>query len=185
MELTHAGTLEITTERLKLRRFLLSDAEDMFKNYASDERVTEFLPWRAYEDADGVKSYLEQIIPKYFEDNNYNWAIEYDDEVIGAIGASRFSEKNRSCEVGYCLGHNFWNMGIISEALSAVIKFLFGVVNVRRISVRHDAENPASGRVMAKCGMRQEGRQKEYYIRHDGTVSDSVIYGILKKEMNG
>lgn len=46
--LNHAGTKEIYTKRLLLRKFRLSDASDMFKNYVHDERVTRFLAWNIF-----------------------------------------------------------------------------------------------------------------------------------------
>ena len=88
----------------------------------------------------------------------------------------------KNCEVGYCIGHDFWNKGITSEALSAVIQFLFEEVGLHRIMAKHDVENPASGEVMKKCGMTYEGRLKEYYLRQDGTYSDSLVYGILNQK---
>lgn len=50
---------------------------------------------------------------------------------------------------------------------------------MHRVMAKHDVENPASGEVMKKCGMTYEGRLKEYYLRHDGTYSDALVYGII------
>ena len=135
--LNHKGTQEIVTERLLLRKYKMSDAENMFKNYANDEPST------------------------------YNWAIEYEGEIIGGISAMFVDDMRRNCEAGYCIGYDFWNKGITSEALSAIINYLFNEVGMHRIMAKHDVENPASGEVMKKCGMTFEGRMKEYYIRYD------------------
>lgn len=61
------------------------------------------------------------------------------------------------------------------------MNFLFQEVGIHRITAKHDAENPSSGKVMQKCNMVYEGRLRDYYLRHDGTYSDSLVYGILKK----
>lgn len=53
--LAHTGTREILTDRLTLRRFLLSDAEQMFQNYAADGRVTRFLTWEPYKSVEDVR----------------------------------------------------------------------------------------------------------------------------------
>lgn len=180
--LTHKGTQEICTKRLKLRKFNLSDAAYMYKNYATDERVTEFLSWKPYKNIEDIEAFLTGTIDNYRYQNVYHWAIEINNEVIGSISTISIDERNCSCEIGYCIGFDYWNTGITSEALSAVINFLFNEVGMHRITAKHDMENPASGKVMLKCKMTYEGRLREYYLRHDGTYSDSLVYGILKKE---
>lgn len=56
--------------------------------------------------------------------------------------------------IGYCIGRKWWKQGITSEALKAVIDFLFDEVKTNRIEARHDPRNPNSGLVMKKCGMK-------------------------------
>ena len=182
--LTHKGTRELRTERLTLRKYLMSDAEAMYKNYLTDERVTRFLSWKPYKSVEEARSFLSTQVDEYANDNVYHWAIELNDEVIGGISAFSISEKNRSCEIGYCIAYDFWNKGIVSEALRAVMDFLFAEVGMHRIMAKHAAENPASGKVMIKCGMTYEGKLREYYLHYDGTRSDSLVYGILKDEFS-
>ncbi|WP_310604000.1 GNAT family N-acetyltransferase [Anaerosporobacter sp.] len=180
--ITHKGTQNIQTERLHLRKYSINDAEDIFKNYATDERVAKFLTWEKYENIEDLKTFIFSQINAY-EDNIYSWVIEYQNEVIGSISVTEKSEKNKSCEIGYCIGFEFWNKGITTEAVSAVIKYLFEV-GYHRIVAKHDVENPASGKVMMKCNMTYEGRLREYYLRHDGTYSDSLVYSILISEIH-
>ena len=56
-------------------------------------------------------------------------------------------------EIGFKLKRDYWNKGITTEALSAVMNFLFNEVGMHRITAKHDIENPASGIVLQKCGM--------------------------------
>lgn len=56
---------------------------------------------------------------------------------------------------------------------------------MHRIMAKHDIENPTSGEVMKKCGMTYEGRFKEFYLRHDGTYSDALVYGIVRCDLKG
>jgi ribosomal-protein-alanine N-acetyltransferase len=177
--LQHKGTKTLITPRLILRKYQLDDANDMFINYLADERVALFMSWQAYRSIDEVYAFLAEK-PKLYESNStYDWAIEHEGEVIGGISAYSISEKNHSCEFGYCIGNAFWNMGLASEAAYAVINFLFQEVQLHRITATHDVENPASGKVMQKCGMVCEGRFREHYLRHDNTFSDALLYGIL------
>lgn len=180
--LTHKGTHELITRRLRLRKYEISDAESMFRNYLTDERVTRFMPWEPYKNIDEARSFLTERIAECSSNNVYFWAIEFDGETIGGISASTVDEKNCSCEVGYCIGYSYWNKGIASEALNAIMGYLFNEVNMHRIMAKHDIENPASGMVMKKSGMTYEGKLREHYLRRDGTFSDSLVYGILKDE---
>lgn len=58
--------------------------------------------------------------------------------------------------MGCCIGKRWWNQGLMTEALGAVIDFLFDRVEVPRVEAYHDQNNPASGAVMKKCGMKYE-----------------------------
>ncbi|MBE5884406.1 MAG: GNAT family N-acetyltransferase [Lachnospiraceae bacterium] len=177
--LNHKGTKEIRTKRLLLRKYRMTDSEQMFKNYANDERVTTYLTWKAYEKVEDIKPFLEMSIQDYEKNSTYHWVIEYEGEVIGSISVMSVDNLRSNCEVGYCIGYDYWNKGITSEALAAVLQYLFDEVGMHRVLAKHDVDNPASGEVMKKCGMVYEGRFREYYLRHDGTYSDALVYGIV------
>ena len=179
--ISHKGTQIIHTERLLLRKYDLKDVGDIFENYATDERVTKFLSWEPYENIETLESFVAAQVSAY-SDAIYNWVIEYNRRVIGSISVTQIDNKNESCEIGYCIGCNYWNKGIMTEAVSAVLKYLFVEAGFHRVFAKHDVENPASGIVMQKCNMLYEGKLREQYRRHDGTFSDSLIYSILINE---
>ena len=79
--LQHKGTCELKSERMKLRRFILSDAKSMYKNYATDERVTRFLSWTPYVCVEDVESFLQSVLEEYNRPDTYHWAIEVDGEI--------------------------------------------------------------------------------------------------------
>lgn len=182
--LKHIGTQEMNTARLCLRRYKMQDASDIFGNYATDERVARFLSWRPYTNIEDLQAFIAGQIAAYGP-RSYNWVIEYGGQVVGSISVTGMDEKNESCEIGYCLGHAHWNKGITTEALQAVLGYLFGRVNFNRILAKHDVENMASGKVMLHCAMRQEGRLRQHYLRHDGSFSDALLYSILREEYTG
>jgi len=179
--LTHKGTATIKTERLILRKYKLSDANDIFENYANDNRVTKFLSWQPYENINQLEDFISSRVDIY-SDDVYDWVIEFENHVIGSISAIRDDGQNENCEIGYCIGYDYQKKGIASEALTAVLNYLFTEVGYHRIFAKHDIENSASGKVMQKCDMIYEGKLREYYLRHDGTRSDSLIYAILKSD---
>ena len=104
--LKHQGTIELKSERLVLRQFSLSDAQYIYKNYATDERVTRFLSWRPYTCVEDVEKFLTSVIEEYGRPDTYHWAIEVDGEVIGSISTIDIDEENCGCEVGYCIAYD-------------------------------------------------------------------------------
>ena len=131
----HLGTKTIETRRLVLRRFTLSDAEPMYRNWASDPEVTRYLLWPAHESEEETKGILKGWIAAYEKPEKYEWCIELKEigEAIGSIGVVAVNEKVQSMEVGYCLSCDYWNKGIMSEALEAVVEYLTNEVGARRI----------------------------------------------------
>lgn len=179
---THKGTQTIQTERLTLRRFKTQDAQPMFCNWANDERVTHFLTWASHGSPELTRELLEAWCADYENSNVYNWAIELDGEAIGSIGVANFSDRSEWAELGYCIGYDFWNKGIMTEAVGAVIGYLFREIGVNRISILHAVKNPASGRVAQKCGLTYEGTKREYFKAASGELLDIAEYAILKKD---
>ena len=180
----HLGTVELRTDSLILRRFTLDDAEAMYQNWASDPEVTRFLTWPAHADAGISRMVLESWIGEYGKDDYYQWAIEFENQPIGSVSVVNRNDAVRKVEIGYCIGRKWWHRGIVSEALSALIRFFFEEVGVNRIEARHDANNPNSGAVMRKCGMKYEGLSRQSDWNNQG-ICDSCFYGILRSDYFG
>ncbi|MGN0115659.1 MAG: GNAT family N-acetyltransferase [Acutalibacteraceae bacterium] len=89
----HTGTQTIVTPRLTLRRFNSGDAEEMFKNWTNDSRVTKYVTWQPHGNIENTKALLKMWIDSYKDENYYNWAIEYDGRVIGNITAVDMNDK--------------------------------------------------------------------------------------------
>lgn len=123
--LTHKGTKELTTKRLKLRRFTVDDAQDMFNNWASDAEVTKFVSWPPHSTPDLTRELLGKWVEEYEKSDYYSWAIEYNGRLIGSIGAPSKTERDERTEIGYCIARDCWNKGITTEALEAVCNYLF------------------------------------------------------------
>ena len=154
----HLGTKELETKRLVLRRFSIDDAESMFKNWANDDEVTKYLVWPSHKDINVSRNVLEQWVQNYEKNDFYQWAIVLNEinEPIGSISVVNQSDDINMVHIGYCIGKNWWNKGIVSEALNILINFFFEEVGINRIESRHDPNNPNSGKVMAKFGMKYE-----------------------------
>lgn len=180
--LRHLGTQELMTRRLQLRRYRVEDAEAMFNHWAGDPEVTKTLQWPTHENAEQTRELLRGWVKAYEGGQLYHWAIEEGGGLIGDISVVRWSDSRLDCEIGYCLSRRHWNRGIMTEALKKVMSFLFIQVGFRRIILRHDVINPASGRVMQKAGLKAEGCHRQEIRRKDGSYADIIQYAALKDE---
>lgn len=181
--LTHKGTQTIETPRLILRKARMDDALPMFRNWASDPEVTKFLSWPTYEHVETAYPILEMWIKEYEHPNFYQWMIELKEigEPIGSISVVSQNDRAAKAEIGYCIGRNWWHKGITTEALRAVIDFLFTEVGMNRIEARHHPGNPHSGDVMKKCGMKYECTTRASHWSNQG-IGDTAQYAILKTD---
>ena len=181
--LTHKGTQTIETSRLILRRAIREDAEPMFRNWASDPDVTKYLTWPTYEKVDTAYQILDLWASEYEKPDYYQWMIVLKElgEPIGSISVVRQNDRVEEAEIGYCIGTRWWHKGIMTEALSAVIEYLFTEVGMNRVAARHDPNNPNSGGVMRKCGMKYEGTNRACDRNNQG-ICDAAQYSILRSE---
>ena len=122
----------------------------MYKNWVSDPEVTKFLTWPTHPSVEVSRKINASWVASYEKPDYYQWAIVPKElgEPIGSIAVVEPNEKAESMEVGYALSRKYWGQGIMTEAFTAVIRYLFEEVGILRVSSRHDPNNPASGKVM-------------------------------------
>lgn len=180
----HLGTKTIETERLIIRKFKIDDAVDMYKNWAGDDEVTKFLSWPTHKAVEASKSIIDLWIKETESEKSYEWCIELKEsgEAIGGISVVNMNEDIDAVEIGYCIGKSYWRQGIVSEAFKALIYFFFNEVQVNRIEAKHDTNNPNSGKVMSKCGLKFEGIKRQGGINNTG-ICDLAYYAIIKNDL--
>lgn len=181
--LDHKGTIEINTNRLRLRKFQPGDAEEIFAAWTSDERVAKYTSWFVHERIEDTKAYVEYMVSRD-QLSDYNWIIELDHKIIGSISVCYADDDLEIAGIAYVLGYDYWGQGYVTEAASAVIRFLFDEVHYRKIIAGCDSENTGSARVLEKVGMKREAVLREHIKRKDGTWGDDLQYGLLRKEFS-
>ena len=170
---------QITTERLLLRRFTAADAPEVSRlcdNY-NMYKSTLNLPYPY-----PLESALEWIAThdeSFTSGRMYEFAITNKEsgKLYGAIGLSH-QQAHRHGEIGYWIGEEYWGQGYATEAAKAVLDFAFLGKDFHRVYARFFASNPASGKVMEKCGMTYEGTQKDHVFK-EGRYEDLLLFGIL------
>ena len=148
----------LLSERLRLRAFQQADAKRVSELAGNYEvaKTTASVP-HPYTQDDAV-----QWISSHDEAKEAGVRFAFavtcmdDDKVIGVV--SLFDIENAEAEIGYWIGQPYWGNGFCTEAVRAVIEFGFESLGLTKIVGAHFAGNPASGRVLQKCGMSFKGR---------------------------
>jgi aminoglycoside 6'-N-acetyltransferase len=88
-------------------------------------------------------------------------------------------------EIGYVADVEHEGRGYITEAARAVIGWAFGPAGARRLRLECDATNARSIRVAERCGFTLEGRLRRNHLWPDGSITDTLCYGLLRDDVIG
>ncbi len=170
----------LETERLILRPLRMGDARDLFA-YAQDPEVSRHVLWEPHRSIWDSREFLRMAIRQYRKGLPGSFAITLKDSgrMIGTIGFMWINTDYQSGEVGYSLSREYWNRGIMTEALKEVVRFGFEDLKLNRIEAQHEISNPASGKVMAHAGMQYEGTLRQR-LKNKGCFVDVALYAILR-----
>ena len=173
---------ELETADLILRKPAMKDAKDIFR-YASDPEVARYVLWEPHRSLSETRSFIRFLRGRIRAGCPSSWVVTLKETgtVIGTIGFIWYSDENRSAELGYSFAREYWNHGYATQALTAVISALFRSLPLNRLEAQHDVRNPASGRVMEKSGLRQEGILRDRLI-NKGEYISVALYAILRAD---
>lgn len=184
----------LRTARLLLREVVEADLPAMRRWLAEFEiaRQTGTIPHPYPPEA--ADAFLERYRKGREAGTVLGWAIELLDPAsatpwfggplpgyIGGIGFHDMSAEHRRAELGYILAKPAWGRGFASEAALAVVRHGFEHVRLHRIYASYYVGNSASGRVLAKCGLKPEGLQRGHMLRF-GEFRDAALMGALREE---
>ncbi len=179
----HIGTREIDSERLKLRRYSINDAKELFEGYVNQK---EFLYYSHHEPVtlDEEVEELQAVEEKYTKCvDYYNWAITLKDKgtIIGGIHL-HINPANDSAVFNYAIDNRYINNGYMTEALKAVTNYAFNDMKLNRFEGACVQKNNASKRVMEKCGFIYEGTKRKCVKLCDG-YHDMLVFGLVKSDL--
>ena len=142
----------LETDRLILRPLTLDDAEACF-SWNSDERVTKYMSYSTYTD---LRQTVEWIQSTLTDETEWTWAfvLKAENKVIGTGGIGPNAHMEGYWGMGYNLHYDYWHKGYCTEAMRAIIDFVHNELGVNKICSDHAVENPRSGKVMEKCGLK-------------------------------
>jgi aminoglycoside 6'-N-acetyltransferase len=169
----------VTTERLVVRRFELTDTE-AFAAYRSEPAVARYQVWSApvpTADARGLVTEFATAAegaPGWFQ-----YAVEAGGVLVGDVAICRH-DNGMQAELGFTLATAHQGRGYATEAVRAVLDRVFAT-GVRRVSAECDARNAASVRLLERLGFRREGLRREHtWLK--GEWTDDLLFGLLARE---
>ena len=173
----------IETERLLLRKCTTDDVDEVFNIYSneSDEYCYTHIP-HPYMRKDAIE-FIERSIKVVEEGKELRLLIvdKETDKILGELVGKHLDDENDCVEVGYSLGKDSRNKGIITEAARVLIDYLFKSCGINRVQLLCSTENIASQKVMQKLGAVHEGVCREA-SKLRGRYHDEHMYSILKSD---
>jgi RimJ/RimL family protein N-acetyltransferase len=149
----------------------------------SHPEVMRYWSWPAWSDPAQAEQMVRDAQEGYHSGGWLQLGIERaeDRALVGACSLFHFHAASRRAEIGYALGRTYWGKGYMHEALLALVCYGFEVLDLQRLEADIDPRNTASARTLERLGFQKEGHLRERWIV-SGEISDSWIYGLLRRE---
>lgn len=173
----------IETKRLIIRSFKETDILKLYNSICRED-VTKTFIMNDYEDIDLFKELFDRLMILSNQDfpTAFGIALKEIGDIIGIISLPKISEE--SIEIGYAINPDYHNNGYATEAITAIIKHLFNISNVKKIQASFIKDNEASKRVMEKCLMRYSHTNISELIYHE-EYKDLIYYEMKREDFNG
>lgn len=179
---------DLETENLNIRRFKLSDVEDVHKNLATEKQLEECLGYHVHSNLEETRMMVSSYIKEY-DMSALVWAIEEksSNKVIGYINALEVSMLNKRCDIKFGIAFNWVEKELMEEALICVLDYLF---NVRKFNIvtsyffdGYPIVAKIKRKILEKVGMQQDAVLRNRQINEkSGVAENKVVYSILKEE---
>ncbi|WP_238430127.1 GNAT family N-acetyltransferase [Chitinophaga agri] len=173
----------IRTPHLELVQITDAHAEDLYKLFG-DQNVTRYYNLVPLACPDDSLPLIHHFRKRFEAGAAIRWGIRLNesDRIIGTVGFNNFTPKHRA-NIGYDLQYAYWNRGIATEALHAIISYGFHALNINRIEAEVMEGNEPSMHLMHKLGFKQEGVLRQWMYWNEQHY-DMVMYSLLKAERN-
>lgn len=104
--------------------------------------------------------------------------------LIGYLCVKTIDYRISKCELGYFADEDFQGKGITSKMVSNALEFCFNELKLNKVFICTSEINVASQRVALKHNFKQEGILRDEFRNGDGTLENTVYFGLLKSEYN-
>lgn len=180
-----AYTKTLLSARLTLRPPRHGDEADLWAIHA-DPAVMRYFSEPPWTDPARAARQIDDDAGRFEREERFRFAIVLNEtgRQIGNCMLFSLHRQNRRAELGYALASAYWGRGYMHEALQALLGFAFTELDLLRLEADIDPRNVASAASLTRLGFVPEGLLRERWIVAD-EVSDSALYGLLRREWTG
>lgn len=172
--------MEIKTQRLILRNYRMADIEDYW-DYVQMKNVGPRCGWEPYTDKQKA---IERLLLETKKPLQFAIVEAKENKVVGSVELmTRDGMAEDIKEIGCLLSEKYWNKGIMTEAMQAIIKFGFEYLGLKEIYAGYFAPNTASGKVQQKAGMQMCEVKKDFRNWYETNTPCDLIMNKITKQM--
>lgn len=180
---------DLETKNLRIRKFKIEDAKDVYENLATEKKLADSLDYNVHRNIEETKRVIFSYIKEY-ETGELVWALEEKETntVIGIINAQEMSRKNKCCRIKFAMALKWKESTYMEEALKKVINYLFNIEDFNIvISNFYDGNKELTKKkesILQNVGMRKEACLRNRKINEiSGESENRLIYSITKEEI--
>lgn len=175
--------MTLTTDRLILRPWEESDADDLFR-YVKDPDIGPPAGWPAHKTVEESRNIIKTVLS---DRETYAVCLKSDNRPIGAIalklkGNTDFTDRDDECELGYWVGKPFWGQGIIPEAGREILRRAFENLGMCRVWCAYYEGNSKSKRVQEKLGFKYQWTSYDVDVPLLGEKRTGYVNAITRDE---
>lgn len=179
---------DLETKNLKIRKFKIEDAEDIYKNLATERKLEKCLGYKIHENVEETKKMVSSYIYEY-EANELAWAIKekQSHSAIGYINALEVSNLKEYCNIKFGIAFKDIEKHYMEEALNCVLEYIFNEKSFNMVvSKFFDGNEELTNyktAILEGIGMKKEAVLRNRRINEkNGVIENQVIYSITKDE---
>lgn len=171
----------LSTERLDLIEINQKHLSDLFELFGHED-VTEFYNIQTLTKEEDAQQIIDWFRSRFHDKLGLRWGIALKGEksIIGTIGFNNFTKGHRA-NIGYDLKTDYWNNGLMTEALKATIEYGFEKLEINRIEAEVMPGNIYSEKVLNKLGFKKEGILRDWMLWNNKHY-DMIMYSLLKND---
>ena len=171
---------ELMTPRLRLRFIVPEDAESLLF-LRSSEDVMRYIDKERMKTREDALALIQKMTDGIHSGTGINWGISLrnDPTLLGTIAFWRLIPENYRAEIGYMLHPDYQGRGLMSEAMTEVMRYGFEIMNLHSIEANINPGNEVSRKLLLKFGFQKEAYFRENYF-FNGKFLDSEIYSLIR-----
>lgn len=172
----------LKTQRLLLRGLAADDRQDIYRLF-SDPAVTRYYDLPTFTAPRQADEIIDRFRQRHTRGFGIRWAIQPQGApgLIGTCGYNLWVRDSQRGVLGFDLMPARWRQGLMTEALTAVLRFGFGPMQLNRVEALCFTDNAAAAALLQKLGFAREGVLRQYERIGEGFV-DMAVFALLRDE---